>query len=190
MSTASRSRRPSPFPFTSATAPTVPSAPAPIGQYVHAVADAPEPRPPYELARLAEIAPTPYDGSSGFEIPGDWRQIRHHFAVREVSPNAFLATEAGQQIVDEHAACANDVGSKPGGEELYYIAAGRARVRLDGEEAELDAGTLVFAGEPAVIRSFTALEPGTTVLAFGTNPGVEFVVSKFELAVSPSARWR
>jgi mannose-6-phosphate isomerase-like protein (cupin superfamily) len=157
---------------------------------VHTVADAPEPRPPYEFAPLSEIAPTPYDGSSGFEIPGEWRQIRHHFAMREFSANAFLATEAGQQIVHEHAERANDDASKPGGEELYYIAAGRAKVRLDGEVAELEAGTLVFVGEPTVIRSFTALEPGTTVLAFGTNPGVEFVVSRFELAVSPEVRWR
>ena len=148
------------------------------------------PRPPYEFARLSEIFPTPYDGSSGFEIGGEWRQIRHHFAMREFSANGFLATEAGQQIVHEHAERANDDPSEPGGEGLYYIAAGRARVRLDGEEAELEAGTLVFVGEPAVTRSFTALEPGTIVLTFGTNPGVEFVVSRFELAVSPRARWR
>jgi hypothetical protein len=40
-----------------------------------------------------------------------------------------------------------------------------------------------------VVRSFTALEAGTTIVSFGTNPGVEFVVSEFERAVSGSPRW-
>ena len=48
-------------------------------------------------------------------------------------------------------------------------------MRLGDEEVEAGAGTLVFVGEPRVVRSFTALEAGTTILTFGTNPGVEFV---------------
>jgi hypothetical protein len=150
----------------------------------------PPARPRFEVARLSEIAPTPYRGSWGFEIPGEWRQLRHHFGIREFSANAFTATEPGQEVVHEHSESANDDPSKPGDEELYYVASGRALVRLDGREVELEAGALVFVGEPAVTRSFTALEAGTTIIAVGTNPGVKFVVSMFELDVSPSARWR
>jgi quercetin dioxygenase-like cupin family protein len=147
-------------------------------------------RPRFEIATLAEIEPSTYRGSWGFEIPGEWRQLRHHFGIREFSANAFTASEPGQEIVHEHSESANDDPSRPGDEELYYVASGRVLARLDDEEVELEAGSLVFVGEPAVTRSFTALEAGTTILAVGTNPGVEFVVSRFELDVSPGARWR
>ena len=147
-------------------------------------------RPPYEIAHLSEIPHTPTDEKAhGLAIPGEWKQIRHHFGMREFSANAFVATAAGQEIVHEHAERANDDPAQPGDEELYFVASGRARVRLGDEEREVRAGTLVFVGEPTVVRSFTALEAGTTILTFGTNPGVEFVVSRFEQSVSPLPRW-
>ena len=46
-----------------------------------------------------------------------------------------------------------------------------------------------FIGDPFVVRSVTAKTAGTTVLTFGTNPGVDFVVSDFERSVSPPPRW-
>jgi len=147
------------------------------------------PRPPYEIARISEIPATPTAGRDDLTIPGEWKQLRHHFGMREFSANAFVATEAGQEIVHEHSERANDDTAKPGDEELYFVAAGRALVRLDGESAEVEAGTCVFVGDPRVVRSFTALEPGTTILTFGTNPGVEFVVSRWERDVSPPPRW-
>ena len=66
---------------------------------------------------------------------------------------------------------------------------GSATVRLNDETVRVGAGTFVFVGDPSVVRSFTAHEPGTTVLAFGTNPGVRFIVSRFEEDASPPARW-
>ena len=146
-------------------------------------------RPAFEVAHLSEIAPTPTDGTHGLDLPGEWRQIRHHFGIREFSANAFVATAAGQEIVHEHSERANDDPTQPGDEELYFVASGRARVRLGDEEREVGAGTLVFVGEPGVVRGFTALEAGTTILTFGTNPGVEFVISRFERRVSPPPRW-
>jgi mannose-6-phosphate isomerase-like protein (cupin superfamily) len=148
-----------------------------------------ERRPDYEIAHLSEIRHTPTDGARGLALPGEWKQIRHHFGIREFSANAFVATEAGQEIVHEHAERANDDPSSAGDEELYFVASGLARVRLGDEELEAAAGTLVFVGEPSVVRSFTALEAGTTILVFGTNPGVEFVVSEFERRVSGPPRW-
>jgi mannose-6-phosphate isomerase-like protein (cupin superfamily) len=137
-------------------------------------------RPPYAVAHLSEIAPTP-----AAEIPGEWRQVRHHFGITEFSANAFTATAAGEEIVHEHMETPNDGAAGPGAEELYVVLAGRAVVRLDDERVEAGPGTLVFVGEPATVRSFTALEPGTTVLAVGTNPGVRFVVSQFERERTP-----
>jgi mannose-6-phosphate isomerase-like protein (cupin superfamily) len=102
----------------------------------------------------------------------------------------MVATEAGQQVVHEHTERANDDHDKPGDEELYVVLSGHFRVRLDDEHVEVGPGTFVFVGEPATVRSFTALEPGATVVALGTNPGVDFVVSQFERDVSPPSRWR
>jgi mannose-6-phosphate isomerase-like protein (cupin superfamily) len=149
----------------------------------------PPPRPRYEIAHVSEIPATPYDGSYGFEIPGEWKQLRHFFGIREFSANAMMATEAGQQVVHEHTEHANDDRDKPGDEELYVVVSGRFRVRLDDENVEIGPGTVVFVGEPSTVRSFTALEPGACVVAMGTNPGVEFIVSKFEREVSPPPRW-
>jgi mannose-6-phosphate isomerase-like protein (cupin superfamily) len=66
---------------------------------------------------------------------------------------------------------------------------GRFRVRLDDEQVEVGPGTLVFVGVPSTVRSFTALEHASTVIAVGTNPGVRFVVSEFERRLSPPPRW-
>jgi quercetin dioxygenase-like cupin family protein len=149
----------------------------------------PLPRPPYEVAHLSDIPRTPYDGSHGFAIPGEWKQLRHYFAIREFSANAMVATEPGQQVVHEHSERANDDPTKPGDEELYIVVRGRFRVRLNDESVEVGAGTLVFVGEPSTVRSFTALEAGACVLAVGTNPGVDFIVSEFEREVAPPPRW-
>jgi hypothetical protein len=120
---------------------------------------------------------------------GEWKQIRHFFGTKEFSANAFIATEAGQEITHEHFEEPNDDSSDVGDEELYYIAKGHAVVKLDGEEHEAPEGTLISVGDPFVVRSVIAKEPGTTVLTFGTNPGVEFIVSEFEKAMSPPPRW-
>lgn len=149
----------------------------------------PPDRPPYEVARLSDIPATPYDGSHGFAIPGEWKQLRHYFGIREFSANAMWATEPGQQVVHEHSERANHDPSKPGDEELYIVVRGRFRVRLDDESVDVEAGSVVFIGEPSTIRSFTALERDACVIAVGTNPGVEFVVSEFERHVSPPPRW-
>jgi mannose-6-phosphate isomerase-like protein (cupin superfamily) len=147
------------------------------------------PRLAYEIARIDDIPPTVTDDSWGFKIEGEWRQLRHFFGIREFSANAMAATESGQTVVHEHAERSNDDPTKPGDEELYIVVSGRFRVRLDDKLVEVGPGTFVFVGEPRTVRSFTALDAGAMVVAVGTNPGVQFVVSEFEQAVSPRARW-
>jgi hypothetical protein len=147
------------------------------------------PRPPFEVADISEVPNTETTNTHGFQLVGEWKQIRHHFAIKEFSANAFVATEPGQEITHEHYEEANDDSSDVGDEELYYIAKGEAVVKLDGEERDAPEGTLIFIGDPFVVRSVTAKTAGTTVLTFGTNPGVDFVVSDFERSVSPPPRW-
>jgi hypothetical protein len=149
----------------------------------------PNTRPRYEIAHLSEIPHTPTDNSFGFQLVGEWKQIRHYFGIHEFAANAFVATEAGQEIVHEHSEGPNDDSSEIGDEELYYVAAGHAVVTADGIEHDAPTGTLMFFGEPGVVRKVIAREVGTTILTFGTNPGVEFVVSEFEKTVSPTPRY-
>ncbi|MBS1880750.1 MAG: hypothetical protein JST31_14660 [Actinobacteria bacterium] len=147
-------------------------------------------RPPYETAHISDIPHTASGDSHGFQLVGEWKQIRHYFGIREFGVNAFVATEDGQEIVHSHTEFANDDESQPGDEELYYIASGSATVKLGEETRQAPQGTLIFVGDPGVERSVTADTAGTTVLTFGTNPGVEFIVSDFEKGVTPPARWR
>jgi hypothetical protein len=149
----------------------------------------PPPRPPYEIAYLDHIPHTHSDTSFGLQLVGEWKQIRPFFGIREFAANVFIATEPGQEIVHEHVERPNDSSSAVGAEELYYLVSGRAEVRLNEEVVEVGPGALIFVGEPTVVRSVTAKEAGTTVLAFGTNPGVRFVVSEFERLVTPPPRW-
>lgn len=146
-------------------------------------------RPPFEIAHLTDIPPTPPDDSFGFTIPGEWKQLRHYFGIREFSANAMVSTAPDQEVVHEHTERANDDPSKPGDEELYIVLRGRFRVRLDDERIDVGPGTFVFVGEPRTVRSFTALDAGAVVVAVGTNPGVRFIVSPFEKATSPDPRW-
>lgn len=147
------------------------------------------PRPPYEIAHVDGVPHTTSDSSFGFQLVGEWKQIRHFFSIREFAANAFVATEAGQEIVHEHFEEPNDDTSDVGDEELYVLFKGRADVKLNDELIEVGPGTLIFIGDPSVVRSVTAKEAGTTILTFGTNPGVRFVVSEFEKRMSPPSRW-
>ena len=146
-------------------------------------------RPPYEIARLEDIPLTDTQGHDVLRLAGEWRQLRHYFMIREFSANAFTSTAANQEIVHEHFEEPNDDASDVGDEELYFVFGGSATVKLNDETVRVGPGTFVFVGDPSVVRSITADEPGTTVLTFGTNPGVRFAVSKFEQDVSPPARW-
>ena len=138
------------------------------------------PRPAWEAVHLSEVPVTEIADGHGLQLAGEWRQIRAHFGIREFSVNAFVADEAGQEIVHAHVEGPNDPTHRRGGEELYLVLSGRAVAELGDERVEAPTGTLVFVGDPTTRRSFRATEAGTTVLAFGTNPGVRFVASAFE----------
>jgi lysophospholipase L1-like esterase len=148
------------------------------------------PRPAWEAVHLSEVPVTEVADGFGLQLAGEWKQIRAYFGIREFSVNVFVAQAAGQEIVHSHVEDPNDPGHRRGGEELYLVLSGRAVAQLGRERVEAPAGTLVFVGDPAARRSFTAAEAGTTVLAFGTNPGVRFVASAFEREAGRPPRFR
>lgn len=81
----------------------------------------------YASARIHEI-PTVPDGPG----PADWKPVRHHFGIEAFGINAWVATEDGQVLIEEHDEL--DEPGTVGHEEIYVITVGRATFTIDGEE--------------------------------------------------------
>jgi hypothetical protein len=88
----------------------------------------------YYVRRLDELpsVPDPEPGDP------DWRPVRHYFGIESFGVNAFVATVGDEEIVVEHDEVS---GNAQGHQELYYLARGRARFSLDGDELDIDEGT-------------------------------------------------
>lgn len=132
----------------------------------------------YEVAHVDDLEAIPV--SHGLV----WRPVRKRFDVRAFGVNAYTSEEVGGQVVEEH------TESQLGHEEIYLVLRGSATFTLDGEEVELDAGTLVHIADPEVKRVAISREPETTVLALGGKPGEPYTVSAWEamFAAMPAAR--
>jgi tetratricopeptide (TPR) repeat protein len=122
----------------------------------------------WETANLAEIEAIPSTGSL------QWTPVRRHFGIEAFGINAFIAAEAGQDVVEQHHEKVREH------EEAYVVLSGAATFTLDGDEIEARAGTIVFIRDPAVERSAVAKEPGTTVLAIGGKPGKAYEPGPWE----------
>jgi tetratricopeptide (TPR) repeat protein len=119
--------------------------------------------PGYEVARLDELESLPGPGTLR------WTPLRRRFGITAYGVNAYTAAQVGQDVVEEH------TEQSLGHQELYVVVTGRARFRLGDEDVDAPAGTVVFLRDPAVRRSATAAEAGTTVLAIGGKPGLHDV---------------
>src|SRR5207342_3627680 len=106
----------------------------------------------YEVASLTGVESLPGPGSLR------WTPLRKYFGITAFGINAYTATEAGQDVVEEH----NE--ERLGHEELYVVVYGRPTLALDGNEFDVPAGSAVFRRHPAITRFARAEEPGTTVL--------------------------
>lgn len=102
-------------------------------------------------------------------VPGPgtlvWSPVRLTLGIRAFGCNAYTAGQAGQDVVEPHTE-----DPRLAHEELYFVAAGRARFEIDEEAYDAPAGTYVFVPDPASHRHAVAEEPGTTVLSFGGPP--------------------
>jgi hypothetical protein len=97
-----------------------------------------------------------------------WYPLQHVFGLTAFGANAFVAASASDALVEAHDE------RKSGQEELYVVVAGQARFTLAGEAVDAPAVTVVAVRDPSVTRSAVALEPGTTLLAFGGLPRDDF----------------
>lgn len=128
---------------------------------------------PFRVTHVSEIV-TPAASKPG-EAP--WRAVRRHFGIGSFGITAYVAENAGDLLTGEHTEV-DDSGTRH--EELFYVASGRASVKVGDETVDAPAGTFVYVRDPEVVRGATALETGTILLAVGGEPGKAFEVSPWE----------
>ncbi len=123
----------------------------------------------WESVRLDEIDPIAVvDGTLL------WRPVRRTLDIGAFGINAYVAPNAGDDVVEEH------TERSLGHEEVYVVLAGRATFTLDDETIDAPAGTLVFIRDVDVTRHARAEEPGTSVLAIGGPRGAAYEPSPWE----------
>ena len=110
----------------------------------------------WKSVRLDEIEPIPVVGGTLL-----WRPLRLTLDVEAFGINAYIAPNAGDDVVEEH------TEKMYGHEEIYFVLSGRATFTLGGETLDAPAGTAVFLRDPSVKRHARAEEPDTAVLAIG-----------------------
>jgi hypothetical protein len=107
------------------------------------------------------------DDVEGLPVLGSlvWKPIRKTLGVTAFGINAYVAANAGDEVVEEH------TEEQLGHEEIYAVIRGHAVFTVDGEEVDAPWGTLVYLDDVTQKRHAIAKEPGTTVLAIGGVPG-------------------
>lgn len=116
-------------------------------------------RKPPKLLNLDEIDAVPGPGTLS------WLPIRHSLGIRAFGCNAYVAAQAGEDVVEPH--------TEDQHEELYFVFRGSATFTIDGQTYPAAAGTYVFVPDPGSHRHATADEAGTVVLSFGGPPAFE-----------------
>jgi quercetin dioxygenase-like cupin family protein len=123
----------------------------------------------WKSVRVDEIEPIPVVGGTLL-----WRPLRRTLDVGAFGINAYVAPNAGDDVVEEHTEKTN------GHEEIYLVLSGRATFTLDGETLDAPAGTAVFLRDPSVKRHARAEEPDTAVLAVGGPRDAAYQPSAWE----------
>lgn len=123
----------------------------------------------WQSIRLEDIEPIPVVGGTLL-----WRPVRRTLDIGAFGINAYVAPNAGDDVVEEH------TEEALGHEEIYVVLTGRATFTLDDETLDAPAGTVVFVRDPTVKRYARAMEPGTAVLAVGGPRGGAYEPSPWE----------
>jgi tetratricopeptide (TPR) repeat protein len=103
-----------------------------------------------------------------------WRPLRRTLGVEAFGINAYVAREAGDDVVEEH------TEQTFGHQEVYVVLTGSATFTLDGETLPAPAGTVVFVRDPSIRRHARAEEPDTSVLAVGGKSGEAYTPTAWE----------
>jgi tetratricopeptide (TPR) repeat protein len=121
-------------------------------------------------AQISELA---------FKFPNNqaWAMVRTHFDIQSFGVNAYIAGEAGVEVIGEHDELGENAGKH---EELYFVSSGHAAFTVNSDEIDAPAGTFVFVRDPAAKRKAIAKEAGTTIVIVGGKPGEAFTPSPWE----------
>jgi tetratricopeptide (TPR) repeat protein len=103
-----------------------------------------------------------------------WRPVRRELDIGAFGINAYVAPNAGDDVVEEH------TERSLGHEEVYVVLSGKATFTLGDEALDAPAGTIVFIRDPEVRRRARAEEPNTQVLAVGGPRGAAYEPSPWE----------
>jgi tetratricopeptide (TPR) repeat protein len=103
-----------------------------------------------------------------------WRPVRRTLDIGAFGINAYVAPNAGDDVVEEH------TERSLGHEEVYVVLGGRATFTLDDDTLDAPAGTVVFIRDVDVKRRARAEEPETTVLAIGGPRDAAYEPSAWE----------
>jgi quercetin dioxygenase-like cupin family protein len=109
---------------------------------------------------VREIAAIPTVSDGAPDDPA-WYPLQHALGIDTFGANVFVATHAGQTLVEEHDE------QKSGQQELYLVLEGEVAFGLDSEEARLSRGNVVAVTDPAVRRKATALNSRAMLLIVG-----------------------
>lgn len=98
---------------------------------------------------------------------GRWQPLNGPLGVSAFGVNAIVC-DPGEEFDVEHDE------SDSGHQEVYVVVSGLAEFHVGGERLQAAPGTVVAAPNPAVVRSYRALEPETRIVCFGAAHGTEY----------------
>ena len=109
----------------------------------------------------------------------EWKPVRRYFGIGSFGTNLARAGQAGDVLTHDHDE------TSVGHEELFLIVSGRATYRVDGDEIDAPAGTMLYVPDPATVRGVVAREAGTVMFVVGAKPGAVFTPSGWDTVPLP-----
>ena len=94
---------------------------------------------------------------------GRWQPLNGPLEVGGFGISAIVC-DPGEEFDIEHDE------TESGQQEAYIVVAGRGFFRIGDDEVEAGPGQVVSAPDPAAVRSYGALEPGTRIVCIGGAP--------------------
>ncbi len=94
---------------------------------------------------------------------GRWQPLNGPLGVAGFGISAIVC-DPGEEFDIEHDE------TESGQQEAYIVVAGRGFFRIGDDEVEAGPGQVVSARDPAAVRSYGALEPGTRIVCIGGAP--------------------
>src|SRR3984885_554262 len=138
---------------------------------------------PYGFVRLGDVDTLAEVDPGNPDINDcEFHLVRRHFDVQAFGVNAATGN-AGDEMIEPHHEADDEANQTNGHEELYAVMSGHAVFTVDGEQIDAPAGTILFVGDPALLRAARATADGTAIFMVGGPTGVPYTVSRWETSL-------